>query len=77
MSDYKKTPLPVCVGMHMFSNIQEMIHVLELIRGLTLVIQTFYPFATSVLYSRDVDPTSSIVRCTTFPFIVLKSHYVI
>ncbi len=40
--------------------------------SLTLVIQIFYPSAFSVLYSKDVYPTVSIVWSTTFPFIVLK-----
>ncbi len=42
--------------------------------GLILVIQTFYPSAISVLYNKDVYPTSSIILSTTFPFIVLKLH---
>ncbi len=29
--------------------------------GLLLVIQTFYPYTLSVLYNKDVYPTSSIV----------------
>ncbi len=43
--------------------------------GLILVIQTFYPSAFSVLHNKDIYPAFSIVWSTTFPFIVLKSHY--
>ncbi len=41
---------------------------------LILVIQIFYPSTLSVLYNKDVYPTSSIVWSTTFPFNILKSH---
>ncbi len=34
----------------------------------------FYPSTLSVLYNKDVYPTSSIVWSTTFPFNILKSH---
>ncbi len=44
--------------------------------GLIVAIQTFYPNSLSVLYSKYIYP-SSIVWSTTFPFIVLKSHYAI
>ncbi len=43
--------------------------------GIILVIQTFYPSTLSVLYNKDVYPTSSIVWWTTFPFNIFKSHY--
>ncbi len=39
---------------------------------LILVIQTVYPTALSVLYSKDVYSTFSILWSTTFPFSVLK-----
>ncbi len=39
-----------------------------------IVIQTLYPSTISVLYNKDVYPTSSIVWSTTFPFNILKSH---
>ncbi len=42
--------------------------------GLILVIQTFYPSTLSVLYNKDVYPTSSIVSSTSFPFNIHKSH---
>ncbi len=42
--------------------------------GLILVIQTFNPSTLSVLYNKDVYPTSSIVWSTTFPFNIFKSH---
>ncbi len=42
--------------------------------GLILVIQTLYPFNLIVLYNKDMYPTSSIVRSTTFPFNICKSH---
>ncbi len=41
---------------------------------LILVIQTFYPSTLSVLYNKDVYPTSSIVWSTTFPFYILKPY---
>ncbi len=40
---------------------------------LMLVIQTFYPSSLSVLYSKDVYPTSFIVPPTTFHFNILYS----
>ncbi len=42
--------------------------------GLIIVIQIFYKSTLSVLYNKDVYPTSSIVWSTTFPFNILKSH---
>ncbi len=42
--------------------------------GHILVIQTFDPSTVSVLYNKDVYPTSSIVWSTTFPFNIFKSH---
>ncbi len=42
--------------------------------GLILGIHTFYPSIQSVLYNKDVYPTSSIVWSTIFPFNILKSH---
>ncbi len=42
--------------------------------GLILVIQTFDPSTCSVLYNKDVYPTSSILWSTTFPFNIFKSH---
>ncbi len=41
---------------------------------LVLVIHIFYPSTLSVLYNKDVYPTSSIVLSTTFPFNIFKSH---
>ncbi len=41
---------------------------------LILVIQTFDPSILSVLYNKDVYPTSAIVWSTTFPFNIFKSH---
>ncbi len=40
--------------------------------GLILVIQTFYPSSLSVLYNKDVYPTSSIVWSCTLPFNILN-----
>ncbi len=42
--------------------------------GLILIIETFDPSTLSVLYNKDVYPTSSIVWSTTFPFNIFKSH---
>ncbi len=48
----------------------------EITNGSVIVaIQTFDPSTLSVLYNKDVYPTSSIVWSTTFPFHIFKSHY--